>query len=223
MIPDTDYFRALNGRKFRYIGLYNPTTLKVWEKMSEFKNGYDGERAGGLMVKDVDVETLKEYKIWEDLSEDVQKMILDRTVQEQDAVMSLMGKARAGRKNKYPNVPRELICTKCQSKTPVIPGALVKKVEKIAKSKNITMTVDDYVKGYQCRKCLPVKRGKPANPEFANLPKTMTCKCGHTVNSNVYQLKKKALKMGTTIQELINNFVCQGCCQTKGMHKRGKK
>jgi cyclophilin family peptidyl-prolyl cis-trans isomerase len=83
--------------------------------------------------------------------------------------------------------------------------------------------MDDYLKSYECSICNPVKRGKKPNPEFANLPKTLTCKCGKTVAANVYQLKKKAEKNNTTIQKLIEGFVCQQCKPTIGVTVGGRR
>jgi hypothetical protein len=120
------------------------------------------------------------------------------------------------------------------------PSILVNKVEKIAKQKQIIFTVEDYIKSFVCQKCHCTKGRKP-NPEFANLPKELICACGKKASTNAYQLKAKAKKNNTTIDEIIKNYRCQTCCpilrgkrkqtleekaynaKTKAIHKEKRK
>jgi hypothetical protein len=215
MFPDLISFEALNGRKFQMVDMDSPTLIRCWECLKAEYGEYKYV-LGGLDVRDVGSDTLKRLEIFDKLTPEIQKEITEGLTTKTQAVHSLMEKARSGRKNKYPDVPKELTCSKCGKKTAIQPSVLVKRVEKIAEKKGVTYLMADYIKSYECQVCNPIKRGRVANPEFANIPEKMKCKCGKEVNTNVYQLKKKADKNKTTIQELIKNFVCQGCCSTIG-------
>ena len=222
MFPDLISFEARGGRRFQMVDMEDETIIKCWEclksEYGEYKYAF-----GGLDVRDVGSDTLKRLEIFDKLTPEIQKEIIDGHTTKTQAVHELMEKARGSRRNKYPNVPKVLECITCHSKVVIQPSVLVKKVEKIAVTKGITYSIEDYIKSYECTRCKPVKRGRVANPEFANLPKTLSCKCGKTVAANVYQLKKKAEKNNTTIQELIKNFVCQFCKPTIGMTATGRK
>ena len=222
---EENVFEALNGRKFEYVKMHSPTTMCVWEHFP-VKQDWKAEhihKYGILDVKNVDVDSLKKIGVWDNLALEVQKDIVEGITQQTKDVKDLMEKARSSRKDKYVNVPRFLYCTLCHKKTPISPGVLVKKVEKIALVKGITYTLDIFLKEYACKECSPVRRGRAANPEFVNLPKFMICKCGAKVATNPNQLKKKAKKEGTTILELIKNYSCQLCTPTKLGGRKGRK
>lgn len=86
-------------------------------------------------------------------------------------------------------------------------------------AEKLKITYEEYVAGWQCRECRKANpttttttgRGRKPNPEFVGLPKTMSCKCGKEVASNLTYLKIKAEKEGTTILELIANYQCSKC------------
>jgi len=208
MVSEINCFPALHS-KFEFVEMdkTNPEMM-VARKHWRF-NGENCSSLGLLKVRDVEIDILKRYDIWNSISIEIQKEIENMTVEEKKAVSNL--KARGSRKEKYKNVPRFICCVTCQAKIPIAPGTLVKKVEKIAKEKGILYTIEDFLKTYQCTKCNPGKKGRQANPEFASLPKMMTCRCGEKVSTNPYQLKKKAEKNNTTILKLIEEFVCQKC------------
>ena len=222
MYNEADYFEALNGRKFEYRGMESPTIMKVWEYLRGDPGAHQG-RFGGIDVHDLDIDTLKLLKVWDNLTEDVQKDITGGLSQKTQAVQDHMESMRSGRRKKYVGVPKEIECITCHSKVVVVPSVLVHKVEKIREEKGLsTYSVEDYIGSFVCNKCVPVKRGKKPNPEFANIPKKMKCKCGKEVVVNIYQLKAKAEKMGTTIQKLIEGFVCQSCAPTKHRGRQKK-
>jgi len=219
MITETDCFPAL-GRKFEFVAMENPRQLRVRQHWC--MNGEHCCRLGLLNVTSVEIEILKRYGIWSQLSPEVQKELENMTVEERKAVHNLMDKARAGRRQKYPNVPRELECITCHTKVAIPPCVLVKRVEKIAKVKGITYTLADYVKTFQCQTCHPTK-GRRANPDNANLPKELVCKCGAKVKTSSTALRMAAERKKITIQEYVAGYKCQKCCPTKGRHFRGKK
>jgi len=201
-------FTAFKGQKFRFVSMASPTLMKAWKL--DYVNGWHEERLGGLDVRQVGVDILKAIKVWDLLSPEVKDEINNGLIQKIEATNNLMEKARLSRKQKYANVPRELTCTKCGKTQAVAPGMLVKKVEKIAAEKKAIFTVEDYVKIFVCQRCHSTK-GRKANPELANLPKEVVCKCGAKVMVNIYQLNAKAKKKGTTVAELIKGYKCQKC------------
>lgn len=219
MYNEVDYFNAM-GRKFRFVKMHSPSVMMCWELMRG-ENGVEAERLGGMEVHSVDIDTLKSLKVWDGLADELKKEITDGLTKETIAVHERMEKMRSGRRKKYVNVPKELECITCHKMIPIQASVLVGRLDKICKTGKLT-TVDDYIKGYQCNKCNPTRRGKKSNPEFANLPKTMTCGCGKVININPCQLKGKAEKMGTTIQELIKGFKCQKCEPSRRGRKKVK-
>lgn len=223
MITDIDCFPALKNFRFEFIAMddKNPSMMVVrkhWRKEGEMCSSLPGL----LNIRDVDIDILKRYGIWDKVSPGVQKEIENLTLEQKQAVHNLLEKARAGRKKKYLNVPRELTCTKCQGKVIIPPGILVKKVEKIAAEKGILYTLEDYLKTFECTTCRPVKRGRKANPAHANLPKELVCTCGHKVKTNATLLIQAAARKKITTEELIKGYVCQKCNPTKGLHLKGK-
>lgn len=226
MYNEVDYFEALD-RKFRFIKMSSPTIMFVAEYVKDNKGwsndvGWHKEVFGGLDVRDVGAEVLKTIKVWPELADEVKKEINDGITKKTQAVHELMAVARKGRKTKYIGVPKDVECIKCHSKVVVVPRLVMAKIDKVCKDEKRLYTLTDYIAGFVCRVCAPVKRGKKANPEMANFPKTMKCKCGKEVITNVYYLKAKANKLGTTIQKLIDGFKCQNCEKTKGRPKKKK-
>jgi hypothetical protein len=138
------------------------------------------------------------------------------TVEEKQAVHNLLAKARAGRKQKYVGVPREMVCIKCGKKLAIQPGTLVKKVEKIAQTKGITYTIEDFLKTWECQSCKPSK-GRKSTGKCK--PVILKCKCGNEITYPANILLKRAEKKGITVEKLIASFVCQTCSPGK---KRGR-
>lgn len=216
----------LGDRKFLFVKFIPPKSMLVWEK-NELSNGEDKrdnkhQTCKGIDVHDCDVETLKALEVWDSLPLDVQTTIGIKKVEEVQQVHNLMAKARASRKQRYENIPLTITCTECGNVVEVVKCAVAKAVEKKRILKPDYL-LTDYIKEFKCRKCSPVIRmGRQPNPLFANLPPVMTCSCGKKVSTNPHYLKVKAEKMGVTIQSLIENFKCQGCCPSKGKKKSTK-
>jgi hypothetical protein len=107
-----------------------------------------------MPVSNLTIETLKEINIWDELDEKMQAKLIQEEESLKSQKKERMEKARKGRKQKYPHIPRELQCTTCPAKIPTPPGTTSKRVEKLG------ITLDDYLKQYQCQKCKPT-RGRP--------------------------------------------------------------
>ena len=211
------------GRAMEAIKLVSPDRLLVWDKSGKAKGdtwtgmtGWNEEKCKAISLEEIDLDILQSMKVWNSLSNEVKDKMLHLVRLEKQETHELMAKARASRKKKYENIPEELTCSICKTMVEAVPS----KIAGICNRKNILL--DDYLKGFKCKKCNPIKRGKQANPEFAKLPKTIKCGCGYETNVNPYQLKIKAEKVGVSIEELIKSYKCQKCNPTKG-RKKGSK
>lgn len=197
---DQQTFELANGRKFSFVRFIPPNNLLVWEDMV----------CKGLDVHDVDVETLKAINVWDNLPVEVQNTIAVRKVDEVKEVHELMAKARASRKKKYENMPKEMTCIQCGNVVEIIPSQIAAKINK----KNILLV--DFIASFKCKRCNPPVRGKKPNPEFVNLPKELVCKCGNSINISPYSLVKRAKDKKVTIEEFVAGWTCQKCNPTKG-------
>ena len=213
MFNKDDYFDALNNRKFRFVRMIDigelKGTLLVWE-FNKNEYGMLMETCCNLSPQDVSEEVLKEIGVWDKLEEKVKQEIIAGITTQTKAVHERMEEARKGKRKRYPDVPKELVCCKCGKRRKIQPSATSAKVEELVAS-GVVISISEYVKKFVCATCNPKRRGKKANPEFAGLPKKMTCKCGKSVPANFMQLKKKAEKMGITLQKLMEGFKCQVC------------
>jgi len=219
-IDEVESFSAL-GRKFKFVKMYSPTIMMVWEVLAK-EYGWNRENLVGIDVHKVDISILKHLGVWEGLSDEVKKEI-ENPVSSASSVSNSVSSVnvnnkkkeedKMGRKSKHIGIPNELTCGKCGNKTAIAPSILVVRIEKSGKN------VEDFISGWACSKCVPAARGRKPNLEFANYPKELTCACGYKIASNISYLKAKAEKTGTTIQALIDGFKCQKCVPTKGRHK----
>lgn len=216
-------FEALGNRQFRFRGkMHDPKTLMVWEIM-ESAHLHNKERLVGIDIKHIDVPTLKSIGVWDNLSPAVQKEMEQIIHVKKQEVNQLMEKARAGRKKKYIDMPKELVCIKCGAKKEIAPGLLIARAEKIAKEKQIIFTFEDYLKQYQCQSCKPTK-GRKSNPELAHLPKELVCKCGEVLPCSPSYIVMRAKSKGVTPEDFVKNFVCQKCCPShRGRPKKIKE
>lgn len=217
LFDDLPTFSDVEGNDFYLVDYLKPNKLKVWDKERPL-NGEYITTCRLIDIAQVDKEELAKLSIWKEMPQEIQDEMKTAKEIERIQVHSLMEKARSGRKERYPNVPREIICTSCSKVIKVQPGTLMKKLD------HKRIALGDYLKSFKCPKCNGGKgRGRAPNPEFANLPEEMVCKCGNRVHINATYLKAKAAKKKTTIEELVKNFVCQKCCNTKGRPKGKKK
>jgi hypothetical protein len=213
------------GDSIRFVNFISPSWILSWGENKDNTGIWrksDNWKCYGEKVTNIPIEDLKKIEVWDKLSSDIRKFMENGEVAYQEEVKGRMGKARGARKKKYANVPRELICTKCQEKVNVAPGILVARVEKIAKEKAILFTIEDYQKVFQCQRCNCTK-GRKANPANANLPKELVCSCGAKVKTNSTALNKVAALRKITIEEYVKNFRCQLCNPTRGKHLRSKR
>lgn len=203
-----------NDIEYKLVKFIKPDYILTW-KLKEVSSGERTHICKGIKVTDFTPTELMKHDIWDKISAKNQKAIENVIKEETESVKNKLEKARSSRKVKYPNIPKELTCTICNAKIQIQPGNIAKRIE----TKKIML--DDYIKNYKCIKC--GGRGRTKNVEFAKLPKTIKCKCGKEVLTNAAQLKIKATKNKTTIEELIKNYRCQSCAPSKRGRKKGTK
>ena len=214
-IKDRPMFNSYRGGSFEFVRFIKPDKILVWEE--EEDNHFLSEHeqiCRGLDVTEVEPEVLKKLKIWNKLSDEMQKKVEKNIYEIKNATSIRMKAAWKTRKKKYEGIPRELVCKQCTRMVKIVPGTLVKKLE----AKNISL--EDYVKDFHCAKCRPTPRGRKKNPRFEGVPNELTCKCGKVVKTSPYQLVERADKKGMTVELFIEQFQCQKCNPTKGRKKK---
>ena len=211
-----------DGQEMSVVRFIKPNKLLVWRDMTDALSD-NKEICCGCDVKNISMDELKRIDVWDKLDKSLREeieAIKEETVSE---IEDRMAKARASRKSKYANVPKELICTKCNAKIVTSPAILVARVDNICKKKGILFTVEDYVKDFQCQKCRPT-RGRGGRGRSGDAEKTkfieLKCKCGYTTKYPSSYMVKRAEEHNTTIEKLIKEFACQKCKPTKGRHKK---
>lgn len=210
-----------DGKSYEAVKFIAPDRLLVWDKSGKATSdtwtgmtGWNIEVCRVMNLKDIELVILKSMKVYDLLSTEVKDEMEHIIRVQKDQTKELMAKARAGRKKKYENIPKEIECSVCHKTIEAIPSKIAKIVEKSG------VLLVDYLANFKCRSCSPIKhRGKVANPNNTKYPKKMKCGCGEEVNTNITYLRAKAEKLGKTIEELIANFKCQGCEKTP----RGRK
>jgi transcription elongation factor Elf1 len=204
LLDDLVQFKAFN-RVFRFVDMSSPGMMRVYEEGS--KEGQKTATLGILDVRDVSTETLKEIGVWDQLDEETQMEILEGLTEK----TQIVHEAARKRNRTHSSLPTELKCIKCGKTINIVASVLS---DRIQKQKDIHGEDYDYIKNYQCQKCNPTK-GRKKNADINKYPKFMKCKCGHQVNVSIPQLKAKAEKLNTSIEELIKNYECQTCHPSK--------
>jgi len=221
-VAETDYFQdnptfySRTKNQFHFISLQQPDLIKVWKR--EIHSGWKHDTLGAIRITDVDSDTLKTLNVWEQLSQELQKSVIDFENGVESVIRKRMEVARNSRRNKYPNLPREVTCSQCGKKQKIPPVIIVQRAERISKEKQITYTAEDYCKNFVCQECHPTK-GRKANH---NLPPKieLKCQCGHTVTYPASIAINQAKKKGLTVEKYQASYQCQTCHPTKGRHKK---
>lgn len=137
---------------------------------------------------------------------------------------------------KYANMAKELHCSHegCSVTKKQHPSM----TEKAAEAAGITYT--EYVNTWLCKEHKPAKphhfskegrevrgrKGRPANPEHADIPKEINCKgCGKLVKLVPANIIEKAGILKMEVKDLVANYKCRGCGGrlSKAMIKAAKK
>ena len=199
---------------YYFIRMLKSNRLLCWKTMASQCDSWSG-RGVSVHARKVGKDNLQFLKLWDSIPKDDQQKI--EAAQEEIVinVVNKMAKARAARKKKYENIPKEITCSNCNKVQKMNPGIIAKKIEKL------NVLLDDYLKNFQCQKCNPTK-GRKANPKYKDMPEELICKCGASVKANYTYLSKKAEAKKITLDDLIKSYQCQKCHPTKG-RKKGQK
>jgi len=202
-------FDDKKGNSFWLIDFYEEDkSLYVYRPLPRsFDTSISLER-GDIYVTDVSEEVLKKIKVWDLLSKGLQLQVQQSETIEKNGKHEKMAHARGKRKKKYPGVPREIACRKCNNPQPIQPSLLLQRAEKAG------IEFEEWITRFECQVCKPTK-GRKANPKYAGLPKKMTCACGFQTASNFVILDATAESKKTTIKELIESYVCRACKKEK--------
>jgi len=220
MFDDYSEFMDRDGKKYYFVKFIKPRNLLAWDYVR--KDGVNISGCQGVRVENVHMNVLKELKIWEQLTPEMQKTVEAQVFIANNEVQERMEKARAARKGKEEliGVPREVTCCKCGETQQVAPRQILLRSGKAFKS------VEDWCKEYQCQKCNPTKgrKGRKANPLYATLPSELNCckGCGAKMAIQPSSLIQRAKQKGKTIEEFIASWACQTCVPTKGRKKGAK-
>lgn len=199
-------FMSRSRKEFHFISL-DGDKLRVNYRFR--KEGETGETFYNLPITSVDADNLKFLGVWDGLSEDVKNKIIkfdEGGVEEENIRLE---NARKYRRNKYVDIPDQVVCSKCGREQKMNPAIIVARSEKIAKDRNSVYTAEDYVRDFLCQKCFSTK-GRKANPN-ALVKVELVCKCGAKVTYPGSIALKFATKKGITLDQYIKNFACQTC------------
>ena len=167
-----------NEKDFYFVEFQAPDYLKC--RLVNVTHGQNSSLLGLLHVNNLSIEELQKIKVWDQLSEEIKKGIENFEVTDKNSIRDRMGKARASRQLKYPNVPKTVTCIECGNVQNMAAGIIVKKAEKWALDNELIPNVEKWIAQWKCNKCSGVKRGrKPSH----NLPPKieLKCKCGASV------------------------------------------
>jgi len=209
-------FDTKNGSTLEFIKFIPPNTLEVWENkgLSKDWTACNTSICKGINVIEVEPDILRVLNVWDNLSEEIKQKVTETIIADKKDVVELMSKARASRKQKYPNLPKELTCVECKCTVEMAPSLLAKKIEKSG------ILAVDYIAKFKCKRCNPPVRGRKPNPALAHLPTELACKCGNKINVTPSYIVQRAKIKNITPEEFVKKFVCQCCNPTKG---RGRK
>jgi len=210
----------VGGTEFRYVRFDAPDNVVAWRQY--IKSGEHFERIGILKIERIQTDSLKALGIWDKLAKETQDNLL-KTEDEVPENLQKAWKARKAKGPKYPGVPDNITCIECGKVQKMSPGAIVKTAEKWAVKNQLIPDTDKWIKQWKCQECHKTPRGrKPSH----NLPPKieLVCikKCGKKVVYPASVVAKTIAKKGITLDFYVKNFVCQGCCNTRGRKKKSK-
>jgi len=210
LIADYVNFKTVDGVEHYFVKYIKPTFLLCWTKTD--RKDYD---CSGVNVRDVDVDTLKTLRVWNNLSETMQEEIKVEKELKTNGTQESITDVKKGRRKKYPDIPKEITCISCKNVIQIPPSVTAKKLEKM------DSTIEKYVEVYECSKCNPPKRGRQKDPN--NAPQEMVCKCGNKVTYLMNHIKKVAEKKGKSVEEFINGYECKKCNPPLGPRQKDPK
>lgn len=201
-----------HGEILAFVKFQDPNRVLCWAATSS-----GADRGAVLRVYDIirfEQPVLEGMKIWDKLSPEIQEEVINWNSDHQEEIRQRQkrdqylgqNKPRVGRKQKYPDLPDELVCTKCQKPTKVQKSVLAARIEKKG------ILADDYVKSYVCRGC--------NKKSYEGMLDKLSCTCGFEVKYHPSMIVKMAEKKGMTVEDFAAGYKCQKCNPTKGRKKK---
>ncbi len=194
------------GESFEIFKFLPPDRIQVWDKSIKSKGDSWTGMGGGcfeliriLKLQDVELEVLKNMKVYSLLSDEVKKELEGHVYIENGDKIELMKKARAARKSKYENMPSELICSVCKVSVEAIPSKIAAECNR----KEIMLV--DYLSSFKCKKCKNLD--KPAKSQKVKL----VCKCGKEIIYPISSLDKVLERKGLTLEAYVSSYQCRKC------------
>jgi rubredoxin len=115
------------------------------------------------------------------------------------------------RKHRQPNpefngIPDTIVCTNSGESKKVVKANVLK----YAKADNIS--IEDYVKNFQCPTCNPRKKGRQTSGKYALLPKSLVCHfegCNKVLVQHPSMTEKQAQAAGVGFNEFCEKWMCK--------------
>ncbi len=207
----------IGENKYRFIDYWenpnniNSSYIRAWEMCSKGIQHFLNPVLIPLSIMGKD--DLMLLELWDKISQIEKEKVLDFESKIQSEIDKIPVKKI--RKN-YDNIPDQMLCSKCKQYVDVVRSNIAKKIQ--------DTTIEEYKKIFECSICNPPFRGRKANPEYANVPKEMTCiTCGKKQTVIPSYLVNKAKNKNTTVEKLVETYQCQKCNPTKGHKSKGEK
>jgi len=207
-------FFSRSKKEFRFICFEAPDMLRVNQDI--VKGGEHSEYFWNMRVSDVDVDNLKFLGVWDQLPNEMQEKLIKGDIDGENEAKTRMDHARQHRRNKYPDIPREVKCNNCGVVQKMAPGNIAARIDKLASERGIYL-LDDFLKDFQCQKCRPTK-GRRAKH---NLPPKieLVCSCGNRVSYPASIVSKTLEKKGITLEQYQSGYKCRTCKPFRGRQK----
>jgi hypothetical protein len=196
----------IGWNKFNFVRLDKPDNIVAW-KLGKDWEGWNYDHLGIVKAARLTSDILKRLNVWDKLDNETRIEMEKIEADPNYVINTRMEKAKKGRRNKYPNVPKEIACIECGQTIKMQASLLVKRAEKWANG-NVLLTVFDFIKQFKCQSCNPSK-GRKGTGKCK--PTELICKCGNKIIYPMNVLKKRAEKKGITVEKLISSWVCQTC------------
>jgi hypothetical protein len=214
-------FLTRSRKEFYFIEYEAPDMLRVNRRMS--KEGENHEYFYNMNVMDVDIDNLKFIGVWDKLSKELQERLVKGDEEGAINAKNRMEHARKHRRGKYQNVPKQVVCCNCGKEQKMAAGLIVKNAEKWAEKNKLIPDTEAWIKQWKCQKCSPTPKGrKPSHNLPPNIELICVKKCGKKIVYPAAMVAKTIAKKGITLEQYVNNFVCQSCCNTRGRKKKSK-
>jgi hypothetical protein len=168
-------------------------------------------------VEDFSVDELKEIEVWELLSDDQKKVIINGYIQAKAQEAIDAEERRVGRlpKAEHEGIPREIKCIRCGDMQVIAPANVLKYMEKAGQ------TVEEFVNCFKCSDCEPRHRGKQPSEKWLNLPREIHCcenGCTFVLKQHPSMTDKQAKDKGISFEEFVTTWKCKEHREKKPHH-----